>query len=98
MVLEGNYFENVDTPVTEASYTNGGSVYFIQTEEDASSAAGSLGYTPQVNQLVDSGEVSGIIDQEAIDRLGQEQESIIWEHWSAEDVPGNVQAIAGVGK
>lgn len=98
MVLEGNYFENVDTPLTEASYTNGGSIYFIQTEEDASNAAAALGYTPQTNQLVDSGEVSGVVSQDAVDRLGQEQESLIWEHWSAEDVPGNVEAIAGVGK
>ena len=98
VLLEGNYFESVDTPVTEASFSNGGQVYFIQTGGDASSAAGALGYTPVVNELAGSGEVGAIVSQEAVDTLGQHQDKLIWEHWPAADVPANVQAIAGVGK
>lgn len=98
LLLEGNYFENVKTPLTEASYTNGGQIFFIQTDGDAQTAAGALGYTPVVNYLTGSGEVSGIVSQEAADTLGEYKDSISWEHWAVEDVPANVQAIAGVGK
>lgn len=98
ILVEGNTFENVKTPVTEDSATNGGQIYFIQTEEDASNAAAALGYTPQMNQLVESGEVAGIVSQDAIERLGEDKESLSWEHWGVADVPANVQAAAGVGK
>ena len=98
LLIEGNVFENVKTPLTEASATNGGQIYFIQTEEDASNAAAALGYTPQVNQLVESGEVVGTVSQEAIDRLGEDQVSLTWEHWGVADVAANVVAGAGVGK
>ncbi|SPO05251.1 probable Probable pectin lyase F-1 [Cephalotrichum gorgonifer] len=98
LLVEGNYFEGVDTPLTADSYTKGGKIYFIQTAEDASSAASTLGYTPEVNAFSGSREVSDVVNREAIETLGQHQGSIRWKHWKPEDVPAKVQAIAGVGK
>lgn len=98
MLIEGNYFENVKTPITADSFNKGGQVYFIQTVADASNAASPLGYIPEWNRLSGSGAVNSIVSQNALSKLGAYKSNIMWSHWAVADVPANVKAIAGVGK
>ncbi|KPM41741.1 putative pectin lyase E [Neonectria ditissima] len=98
LLIEGNYFDTVTTPVTQTSYTAGGQVYFIQTVADASNAQGALGYIPEWNRLANSGSVSAIVSKSAIDTVGQYQSNLKWDHWKVADVPALVTSRAGVGK
>ncbi|KEY67113.1 hypothetical protein S7711_09529 [Stachybotrys chartarum IBT 7711] len=99
MLLEGNYFENVNTPVTQDSYTKGGQVYYIQTVADASNAQSALGYIPEWNRNAGTTTAAKTLTSSAaLGKLGQFKSSITWKHWAVTDVPANVRARAGVGK
>ncbi|RYP46649.1 hypothetical protein DL768_007162 [Monosporascus sp. mg162] len=99
LLLEGNYFENVNQALTPASYTNGGQIYYIQTVADASNAQGALGYIPEWNRNGGNTPAAGAITSSAaIQRLGQYKSQITWAHWKVADVPTNVKNTAGVGR
>ncbi|KAH7015826.1 pectin lyase [Ilyonectria destructans] len=98
LLIEGNYFDTVTTPITTGSYTAGGQVYFIQTVADASNAQSALGYIPEWNRAVNSGASNSIVSKTALSTLGQYKSNIQWSHWKVENVPTNVKAGAGIGK
>ncbi|RGP61400.1 pectate lyase [Fusarium sporotrichioides] len=99
LLIEGNYFDSVTTPVTPASFTNGGKIYHIQTVADASNAQSVLGYIPEWNRSGGStGTVNVLVNKDAVNKLGQYKSSIQWPHWAVANVPANVKSIAGVGK
>ncbi|KAL6922660.1 hypothetical protein ACHAPO_008558 [Fusarium lateritium] len=99
LLIEGNYFDSVTTPVTPASFTNGGKIFHIQTVADASGAQSALGYIPEWNRSGgNTGAVSALVNKDAVNKLGQYKSNIQWSHWAVGDVPANVRSIAGVGK
>ncbi|KAK7428396.1 hypothetical protein QQZ08_005015 [Neonectria magnoliae] len=98
LLIEGNYFDSVTTPVTQKSYTAGGQVFFIQTATDASNAQSALDYIPEWNRLANSGAVKAIVSESAIDTLGQYKSNLKWGHKKVADVPALVTSRAGVGK
>lgn len=86
------------TPITSASYTNGGRIYYIQTVAEASNASGQLGYIPEWNRGSGSGTSATLANTNALSVLGQYKNAITWSHWAVADVPANVKSIAGIGK
>ncbi|KAF4965139.1 hypothetical protein FSARC_7006 [Fusarium sarcochroum] len=99
LLIEGNYFDTVTTPVTADTFTKGGKIYHIQTVDDASNAQSALGYIPEWNRSGgNTGTVNALVNKDAINKLGQYKSNIQWAHWSVGDVPTNVKNIAGVGK
>uniref|UniRef100_A0A8H7N7A4 pectin lyase n=1 Tax=Bionectria ochroleuca TaxID=29856 RepID=A0A8H7N7A4_BIOOC len=98
LLIEGNYFQTVTTPITSASYTNGGRIYYIQTVAEASNASGQLGYIPEWNRGSGSGTSATLANTNALSVLGQYKSAITWSHWAVADVPANVKSIAGIGK
>jgi hypothetical protein len=98
VLIEGNYFQSVTTPITSDSTTAGGQIYFIQTVADASNASDELGYIPEWNRASGSGTIPTLTSQSALNKLGQYQSNIKWSHWAVGDVPTLVQQHAGLGK
>ncbi|KAF4464298.1 pectin lyase F [Fusarium albosuccineum] len=99
VLIEGNYFQNVDTPLTSGSFTSGGQIYYIQTVAEASDASDELGFIPEWNRLGgSSGTVKTIVSQNVLNAFKSFRNQITWEHWKVENVPANVKATAGVGK
>ncbi|KAM0344931.1 hypothetical protein ACHAPU_007065 [Fusarium lateritium] len=99
LLIEGNYFDSVTTPVTPASFTNGGKIYHIQTVADASNAQSALGYIPEWNRSGgNTGAVNTLVNKDAVNKIGQYKSNIQWSHWAVGDVPATVKSIAGVGK
>lgn len=96
-LIEGNYFDNVKTPMTDGSTTAGGQIYNALTVEDAQNCSPSLGYYCEWNRLANSGELPALTSATALSELGQFKDSLI-EHISVADVPSSVVAKAGVGK
>ncbi|OHX00351.1 pectin lyase [Colletotrichum incanum] len=97
VLLEGNYFDSVTTPVTPASLTNGGNIYIVNTVDEASRCTSSLGYICEWNRARDSGVVSSLTSTAALSKLGGFKSSLIG-HIGVADVPAKVKANAGVGK
>ncbi|KAF2018283.1 polysaccharide lyase family 1 protein [Aaosphaeria arxii CBS 175.79] len=98
-LLEGNYFENVDTTLTPNTYTSGGQTYFIQTVADASNAQSALGYIPEWNRLAGTSKaMNPITSSQTLSKFSQYKSQITWSHWKVENVPTNVLNNAGVGK
>lgn len=96
-LLEGNYFENVDTPVTSSSTTSGAEIYDVITVEDASGCTGDLGYICEWNRLSGSGTLPTQVSAAALERLGEYADLLV-DHIGVADVPSSVTANAGIGK
>ncbi|KAG2420016.1 hypothetical protein HFD88_004813 [Aspergillus terreus] len=96
-LLEGNYFESVDTPLTETSLTSGALIYNVPTVDSASACTGPLGYICEWNRLAGSGTWTERTDADVLTMASQYIESLI-DHIPVADVPTTVVANAGVGK
>lgn len=97
VVLEGNYYEDVDTPITSGSETSGAEIYNVVTVDDASGCTGPLGYICEWNRATGSGALPELKSPSALSRLGQTPDSLV-DHIGVADVPASVVANAGVGK
>lgn len=96
MVVEGNYFDSVDTPMTSGSETAGGEIYNVVTVDDASGCTGPLGYICEWNRASSSGTLPDLKSQAALGRLGETPEALTG-HIGVADVPATVMSNAGVG-
>ncbi|KAI0144960.1 pectin lyase fold/virulence factor [Pestalotiopsis sp. NC0098] len=96
VLLEGNYFDNVDTPITSASLTSS-SLYSVVTVDDASGCTSSLGYICEWNRLSGSGSFPSSTSSAALSKLAPYKSSLVG-HYGVADVPTTVVANAGVGK
>lgn len=97
LLVEGNYFENVDTPMTSASETNGGEIYNVITVDDASACTDPLGYICEWDRLTGSGTLPELKSATALSRLGETQDLLV-DHIGVADVPSSVTSNAGVGR
>ncbi|KAL0940258.1 pectin lyase [Colletotrichum truncatum] len=97
VLLEGNYFDSVTTPVTADSYTKGGQVYYVTTVDDAARCTSSLGYICEWNRSANSGAVKSTTSANALSKLAGFKSSLIG-HIGVADVPAKVKANAGIGK
>ncbi|KAK7756919.1 putative pectin lyase F-1 [Diatrype stigma] len=97
VLLEGNYFENVDTPITPASEENGGAIYSIATVDEASACRDPLGYICEWNRVAGSGAYTDLASQDVLTQGATLKEYLVG-HSPVADVPANVLANAGVGK
>ncbi|KAJ3517807.1 hypothetical protein NM208_g14655 [Fusarium decemcellulare] len=96
-LLEGNYFENVNTPMTSGSSTKGGQIYDVITVDDASGCTSALGYICEWNRLSGSGTLPTLKSSAALSKLGQHKSSLVG-HIGVADVPASVKSKAGVGR
>jgi pectin lyase len=96
-LLEGNYFENVKTPVTSGSSTAGGNIYMVNTVNEASGCNSQLGYICEWNRASGSGSIPTLASSQALARLAGFKSSLVT-HIAVANVPTTVKANAGVGK
>ncbi|KAE9576408.1 putative pectin lyase E [Colletotrichum fructicola] len=97
VLLEGNYFDSVTTPITPASSTNGGQIYVVNTVDEASRCTSYLGYICEWNRASGSGAITSLTSTTALTKLSAFKSSLIG-HIGVADVPAKVKANAGVGK
>lgn len=96
VLLEGNYFDSVTTPITTDSLTKSNS-YSIVTVDDASSCSASLGYICEWNRLTNSGSFPSQRDAETLAKFAP-YKALLVEHMPVASVPASVLANAGIGK
>lgn len=96
VLLEGNYFDNVDTPITSTSLTNS-NLYSVVTVNDASGCTSSLGYICEWNRLSNSGSFPSSTDSAALSKIAPYKASLV-SHMPVASVPASVVANAGIGK
>ncbi|KAF7549360.1 hypothetical protein G7Z17_g6424 [Cylindrodendrum hubeiense] len=96
-LLEGNYFDNVNTPLTSGSQSAGGEIYSVISVADASGCTASLGYICEWNKLTGSGSFPSLTSSAVMTKLAPYKSSLI-SHISAANVPTSVVQNAGVGR
>ncbi|OBT74006.1 hypothetical protein VF21_05973 [Pseudogymnoascus sp. 05NY08] len=96
VLLEGNYFDAVSTPITTDSLTKS-NLYSVVTVDDASGCTGSLGYICEWNRLAGSGSFPSSTSLTALSNLAPYKSSLVG-HIGVADVPTSVLANAGIGK
>ena len=96
VLIEGNVFENVTTPITSASATEGGHIFNVPTAGNASTCQAYLGRACEPNSLADSGAFAAFTDTGAF--TGFDGTSDIADAIPADQVASSVVANAGVGK
>lgn len=96
VLLEGNYFDAVATPITTGSLTKS-NLYSVVTVDDASGCTSGLGYTCEWNRLTGSGSFPSSTSSKALSNLAPYKSSLVG-HIGVADVPANVLANAGIGK
>lgn len=97
VLLEGNYFQDVVTPITPASGENGGAIYSLATVDEASACQDPLGYICESNRVAGSGAYTDFASQDVLTQGAKLKEYLV-DHTPVADVPANVPANAGVGK
>ncbi|KAF4157637.1 hypothetical protein CNMCM6069_005411 [Aspergillus lentulus] len=97
VLLEGNYFENVKTPLTETSLKAGGKLYTTSTVKAAGACLDKLGYICEWNRLAGSGAWQDRTDADVLTKAATYKKSLVG-HYAVADVPAKVVANAGVGK
>ncbi|KAK7418434.1 putative pectin lyase F-1 [Neonectria punicea] len=96
-LLEGNYFDNVKTPLTSGSQSSGGEIYSVVTVDNASGCSASLGYICEWNRLTGSGEFPSLTSSAVLSKLAPYKDSLI-DHIAVAEVPASVVKNAGVGR
>jgi len=96
VLLEGNYFDSVVTPITADSAARS-NLYAVVTVEDASGCVDSLGYICEWNRLANSGEFASETSPAALEKMAGYKDSLVG-HMKVADVPVSVVANAGIGK
>ncbi|KAB8269003.1 pectin lyase fold/virulence factor [Aspergillus minisclerotigenes] len=98
VLLEGNYFDNVKTPMTDTSLKSGAQLYTTSTVNAASGCVSPLGYICEWNRNGGStGTWPDRTDASVLTGFSNLKEHLI-SHTGVADVPTNVKANAGVGK
>lgn len=97
VLIEGNKFDNVDTPLTSGSQTSGAEIYEVVTVSDASGCTSKLGYICEWNKLTGSGSFPSLTSSAALTKLATYKSSLV-SHMSVNDVATSVTANAGIGK
>lgn len=97
VLLEGNYFENVNTPLTDTSLRAGGKLYTTSTVAAAGACQDKLGYICEWNRLAGSGAWKDRTDADVKTKAAAFKSSLVG-HYPVADVPAKVVANAGVGK
>ncbi|KAL2840770.1 pectin lyase fold/virulence factor [Aspergillus pseudoustus] len=97
VLLEGNYFDGVDTPITDTSLSSGALIYDTPTVDAAGACTASLGYICEWNRLSASGSWPELTEQAVLNEFALVSDSLV-DHYGVADVPATVVANAGVGK
>ncbi|PYH78618.1 pectin lyase-like protein [Aspergillus uvarum CBS 121591] len=97
LLLEGNYFDAVTTPMTPDSLTKGGQLYTTSTVAAASGCTGQLGYICEWNRASGSGSWPDRTDATVLTEFAKFKQYLIG-HVGVAEVPANVTAHAGVGR
>ncbi|KAL3446180.1 pectin lyase fold/virulence factor [Aspergillus insuetus] len=97
VLLEGNYFDGVDTPITDTSLSSGALIYDTPTVDAASACTASLGYICEWYRLSASGSFPELVERVVLNEFALVKDSLVG-HYGVADVPATVVANAGVGK
>ncbi|KAF7595701.1 hypothetical protein BBP40_005145 [Aspergillus hancockii] len=97
MLLEGNVFEGVNTPITETTLKSGAVIYNVPNTQAGRGCDKAIGKTCEINQITRSGAFAPRTDADVLKKAGLYKSSIVG-HTPVADIPKNVMANAGVGK
>lgn len=97
VLLEGNYFDNVNQPMTSASTTNGGHIYTTITIDEAGACDSELGYICEWEKTAGSGALYDIASSSVLSKAAGYKNYLVG-HVSVNNVASNVTSNAGVGK
>ncbi|PYH96544.1 pectin lyase-like protein [Aspergillus ellipticus CBS 707.79] len=97
VLIEGNYFEEVDTPMTPGSLTSGANIYSTSTVDAASGCLASLGYICEWNRESGTGSWPDLTDKAVLTQFSSLKHYLVG-HTGVANVPSNVTAHAGIGK
>jgi len=97
VLMEGNYFDKVTTPITPSSLTNGGNIYDVVTVAEAGACSSYTGYICEWNKAYNSGTYHDLGNAAALTKAAGYKNSLIG-HIPVNDVPSKIPVNAGVGK
>ncbi|KAM3068105.1 hypothetical protein ACMFMG_011154 [Clarireedia jacksonii] len=97
VLIEGNYFDNVTTPITTQTASDGGYLFHMASGS-ASTCSSAMGQTCQANTLVDSGKFADYTSSSLLATIAKKEADSPIVPMAAADVPKYVLANAGVGK
>ncbi|KAE8142978.1 putative pectin lyase E [Aspergillus pseudotamarii] len=97
MLLEGNVWEGVDTPITDTTLKSGAIIYNVPNTQAGRGCDGAISRSCEVNQLVKSGQFPPRTDADVLKKAAAYKASIP-PTTPVADIPKNVMANAGVGK
>jgi pectin lyase len=97
VLMEGNYFDTVTTPMTPGTTTAGGAIYDVITVAEAGACTSYTGYLCEWNKAYSSGTLYDIANVAVLSKASQYKSYLVG-HTAVADVPANVKANAGIGK
>lgn len=97
VLLEGNYFQSVTTPITAASSSAGGSIFTTASGTESSCTA-YLGRACVANALSSSGAMAGYGTTAFLATIKTKESGYVPAAIAASSVPAYVVAHAGIGK
>lgn len=97
VLLEGNYFQSVTTPMASGTLTAGGHVYDTITVDEPSVCASYIGYYCEWNKAYSSGTLYDLADTSVLSRAASYSRCLSG-HVAVANVFTNGTAHAGVGK
>ncbi|KAF3025114.1 putative pectin lyase F-1 [Neopestalotiopsis sp. 37M] len=97
ILLEGNQYDSVTTPMTSTSLTTGAEIYDVVTVDEAGACANYLGYICEWNKGSGSGTVVDVADTAVLSKASS-YTSYLVTHTGVGNVAASVTANAGIGK
>ncbi|KAI0405525.1 pectin lyase-like protein [Xylaria palmicola] len=96
-LLEGNYFDQVTTPMTPGSLTSGGALWTTATVARASACSRYTGYICEWNRASNSGAWPDVANAEVLGKFSAKKQYLV-DPMDVASVPAYVKANAGIGK
>ncbi|RWA03458.1 hypothetical protein EKO27_g11643, partial [Xylaria grammica] len=93
VLLEGNYFTQVTTPITSTSLTAGGNIYSVVTVAEAGACSSYVGYICEWNKAYSSGTYNDLGNTAVLTKASSYKNYLIG-HVPVADVPSQVTANA----
>lgn len=96
VLIEGNYFSGVDTPITSSSSSAGGYVFDVPDSSASSTCSSYLGRTCPVNSLTSSGTWTSLTSTNVLSQLSSYKGNLVTPS-AASSIYSSVTASAGIG-
>ncbi|KAE8353406.1 pectin lyase fold/virulence factor [Aspergillus coremiiformis] len=97
LLLEGNAFDSVTTPITDTTLKSGAAVYNVPDPSAGSGCNQAIGRNCEVNQVSKSGQFPPLTEASVLQKAGSYKSSLP-PFTPVADVPKSVMGYAGIGR